>query len=385
MRTTSKFALPPWILLGAVLAIGVVVQPAAADDTDFVQHNLVSNIPGLATYTDPNLVNPWGISFNGGSPFWVSDNAAGVVTLYNKQGQPVSLVVNIPSPTGPTGGTPTGQVANPNPASSFGGARFIFSTEDGLIASWSGGTQAVTQVNNSSAGAVYKGLAMGTDGSSTYLYAANFNAGTIDVYNSSFNKTTLGGSFTDSTLPTGYAPFNVQNIGGLLYVTYALQDSAKHDDVPGAGHGFVDVFTTGGVLVQRLVSMGQLNSPWGLAMAPAGFGAFAGDLLVGNFGNGWINAYNPTTGAFVGTLDGTNGAPIVELGLWDITFDPNGAGAKPDTLYFTAGLPDSSGQLEQNGLLGALVPTPEPWAWLLFASGLAIFVGYRMPLRKQRF
>jgi uncharacterized protein (TIGR03118 family) len=388
--TTPKSALSPWILVGAVLFLGAMPQYVVADGLDsYAQQNLVSNIPGLAAYTDTNLVNPWGVSFIGGSPFWISDNGAGVSTLYSKQGQPQPmppqmppLVVNIPSPSGPTGGTPTGQVGNTSPG--FGGAHFIFATEDGVIASWSGGTQALRQVNNSSSGAVYKGLAMGTDGGNNYLYATNFHAGTIDVFNSSFQQTTLGSSFTDPNLPAGYAPFNIQNIGGMLYVTYALQDAAKHDDVAGAGHGFVDVFTTDGVMVQRLVSMGQLNSPWGLALAPKGFGAFSSDLLVGNFGNGWINAYDPTTGAFVGTLDDPHGNPITELGLWDITFDPNGAGANPDTLYFTAGLPDSSGELEQNGLFGALNPTPEPWAWLLFGTALAVFIGYSARLRKQR-
>jgi len=383
---TSKFGLRPWILLGAILSIGAMPQHLAADGLDaYGQQNLVSNIPGLAPTTDPNLVNPWGISFNGASPFWISDNNAGVVTLYNKQGAIIPLVVGIPLPGGAPGGAPTGQVANPNPATNFGGAHFIFATEDGTIESWSGGPSAVIRVDNSNVGpgAVYKGLAMGTDGGNTFLYATNFRAGTIDVYNNNFLKASLGGSFTDPNLPSGYAPFDIQNIGGQLYVTYALQDAAKHDDVAGPGNGFVDVFTTDGVLVQRLVSNGPLNSPWGLALAPSNFGAFSGDLLVGNFGNGWINAFNPTTGAFVGTLDDPNGAPIEELGLWGITFDPNGAGANPDTLYFTAGLPDSSGRLEQNGLFGELNPTPEPWTWLLFGTGLAIFAGYSAKLRKQ--
>jgi len=382
---TSKFGLRPWILLGAVLSIGAMAQVAAADDINsFAQQNLVSNEPGLAPVTDPNLVNPWGISFNGGSPFWVSDNNAGVSTLYNKQGGIIPLVVNIPLPNSPTGGAPTGQVSNPNPAN-FGGAHFIFATEDGTVAAWNGGTSAVIKVDNSAAGpgAVYKGLAMGTDGSGTFLYATNFRAGTIDVFNSNFQQTSVGGSFTDPNLPAGYAPFNIQNIGGQLYVTYALQDPAKHDDVAGPGNGFVDVFTTDGVMVQRLASMGPLNSPWGLALAPAGFGKFSGDLLVGNFGNGWINAFNPTSGAFAGSLDDPNGNPIVEQGLWDITFDPNGAGANPDTLYFTAGLPDSSGVLEKNGLFAELNPTPEPGTWLLFGTTLVILIGYSNRLRKQ--
>jgi len=380
VRTTKSIAaFRPALLLSATLLLGAMPRNAAAGGVDsYAQQNLVSNIPGLAAHFDPNLVNPWGISFNGGSPFWISDNNSGLSTLYNKQGVPLSLVVNIPSPTGPTGGTPTGQVANT--AGGFGGARFIFATEDGLIASWSGGTQAATQVNNS-ASAVYKGLAMAADGSNTYLYAANFRAGTIDVFNSSYNQVSLGSSFTDPNLPAGYAPFNIQSIGGLLYVTYALQDAAKHDDVPGAGHGFVDVFTTDGVMVQRLVSMGALNSPWGLALAPAGFGAFSGDLLVGNFGNGWINAYNPTTGAYAGWLDDPNGNPIVEMGLWGLTFDPNGGSA--DALYFTAGLPDASGMLEQNGLFGVLNPTPEPATWLLFGTAMATVLGYGLKLRSH--
>lgn len=203
------------------------------------------------------------MSFPPTSPFWVSDNGTGLATLHNSTGTPLSLVVTIPPPTGQQGpAAPTGQVYNPNTAN-FNGARFIFATEDGTISSWKGsnGTNAVLNIDNSAANSVFKGLALATNGSNSFLYVTDFRNGTVDVFDSNFNKVTLGGSSTDPSLPTGYAPFGIEASGGRLYVTYALQDAAKHDDVAGPGHGFLDVHDTNGNLIQRLVSMGALNSP----------------------------------------------------------------------------------------------------------------------------
>src|SRR5512140_1465449 len=262
--------------LAAVLAYFAASSVQAAG---YNQTNLVSDVPGLARYTDPDLVNPWGIAFSGTSPIWISDNHTGLATIYNGAGVKQGLVVTIPPPSGGTPpASPTGQVFNGG--SGFSGDRFVFSTEDGTIAGWQGalGTNAALRVDNSGSGAVYKGLALGTYGGNSYLYAANFNAGTIDVFDSSYNAATLGGSFLDPSLPAGYAPFNVQNFGGDLYVTYAVQDPAHHDDVPGAGHGFVDVFDTNGNLTRRLASNGALNSPCGLAIAPWTSGTFSTDL-----------------------------------------------------------------------------------------------------------
>lgn len=370
--SVKTWALRLWMLPLAVFMVAAtptVLFAAPNTFNSFSQHNLVSDIPGLAAWTDPNLVNPWGVSFSPTSAFWISDNGTGLSTLYNSTGTPLSLVVTIPPPTGQMGtAAPTGQVFNPNSAN-FGGARFIFATEDGTISSWSGGTNAVLKADNSGASSVYKGLALATNGSNSYLYVTDFHNGAVDVFDSNFSKVTLGGSFSDPTLPAGYAPFGIEAAGGRLYVTYALQDGTKHDDVAGPGHGFVDVYDTNGNFVQRLVSMGALNSPWGMAWAPAGFGMFGNDLLVGNFGDGTINAFDPNTGNFLGQIDGTNGTPLVNDGLWAITFGNGGSGGSKNILYFTAGL-----NHESDGLFGSIA-TPEPGTLLMFGSGIVGLVG----------
>jgi len=354
-----------WLIavsLGAALAL----PPRQA--SAYAQFNLVSDLPGVAPVTDPNLVNPWGLSSSGTSPIWVSDNGSDVSTLYNGAGQPFPvgspLVVSIPDLA------PTGQVNNPN-STNFGGAHFIFASENGGIDAWNSGTSAVSKAVTASA--VYKGLAIGTSNSGPTLYATNFNSGKIDVFNNSFVAASLSGSFTDPNLPSGYAPFGIQNINGKLYVTYAVQDSAKHDDVAGPGNGIVDVFDTNGNFLQRLVSNGSsspLNSPWGLALAPSNFGQFSGDLLVGNFGDGTINAFDPTTGAFLGTIDDPNGNPIVIEGLWGLLFGNGGNGGATDQLFFSAGIP-GPGNIEDHGLFGDIT-VPEPSTLAMLASGLVL-------------
>ncbi len=368
-------------------AVVVAVLPGLSRAGYYTTTNLVSNngIPG--TVTDPTLVNAWGISFPNGGPFWVSDNGTGVSTLYNGQGARAGggLTVIIPPPASMAGATsaPTGQVFNSGGTTSFfvtnpangasGRATFMFATEDGTISGWNsaiqtsgtpaGANKAFFGVDNSASGAVYKGLALvpGAIASSDALFAANFHSGALDKFNNTFGA---AGSFSDPSIPTGFAPFNVQRLSdGRLYVTFAKQDAAGHDDMKGAGNGFVDIFdpTTG--TFTRLISNGQLNSPWGLALAPSDFGQFSNDLLVGNFGDGRINAFNPTTGAFLGSLSDGNGNPLRIGGLWGLTFRPDLAGTPDNRLFFTAG-PNG----EQNGLFGFIDPVtvPEPTSVSLF-------------------
>ena len=323
---------------------------AGAGKTAFTQTNLVSNRTDQgASVIDPSLQNPWGISAGPSTPMWVSDNGAGVTTLYRGDGSKVPLTVVIPpgAGSGEAQGTPTGTVFNGNGAA-FRGDRFLFATEDGTIAGWQPayGTVAHTQVDNSlpAPGAVYKGLAIGSTATGDRIYAANFRGGAVDVFNGNYAP---AGSFTDPKIPANYAPFNVQNLGGVLYVTFAMRDATGHDDIAGQGHGFVDAFDTNGNLLRRLVSHGRLDSPWGLAIAPASFGDFAGDLLVGNFGDGRINAYTVDKGNFRGVLTGTNGAPITIDGLWALRV--GNTAADPNAVYFTAGINN-----EADGLFGKI-------------------------------
>ncbi len=338
----------------------------------YVQTNLVSDIPGLGLITDPNLVNPWGMAYSATSPFWVSDNGTGLSTLYNGAGTPQALVVTIPPAPGGSGPSkPTGQVFNGG--SGFNADRFIFATEDGTISGWRGalGTNAELLVDNSPGGAIYKGLAIGSNASGDFIYAANFHANSIDVFNSTFAPTNLSGLFLDPNLPAGYAPFNIQNLGGSLYVAYAQQDANAEDEIAGPGAGFVDVFDTDGVFLRRLISNGALDAPWGLALAPADFGLYSDDLLVGNFGDGLINAFDPLSGNFLGTLNGPGGTPISIDGLWALGF---GNGSNANQLFFTAGLND-----EANGLFGKL-SVPEPSTIFLLGLGL---VALSMPFGRS--
>ena len=350
------------LALGLMLA-GLVAGSAfaAPPGSEYVQTDLVSDGAVPANTIDPNLKNPWGVAFFPGlSPFWVADNNAGVSTLYDGLGVPFAALplVDIPTPAASIGGTPTGLVANiffagfPVPNTGGQPSFFIFDTEDGTIVGWTltSGTQAVIAVDNSAAGAVYKGLAIGINGQGKFLYATNFHSGQVEVYDDNFEPATLSGSFTDPKLPKGYAPFGIQNINGSLYVTYAVQDAAKHDDVSGPAHGIVDIFDTNGNLIRRFLRHGHLNSPWGVAMAPASFRRFANDILVGNFGDGRIDAYDPVNGAFAGNIRDTANRPIVIDGLWTLTFG-GALGSSPSTLYFTAGLND-----EQDGLFGSIAP-----------------------------
>jgi len=303
---------------------------------------------------DSHLVNPWGLSVSPTSPWWVSDNGTGLSTLYNGAGAAQSLVVTIPAVPGATDpSAPTGTVFN-GVATDFLVApgkpsHFLFATEDGTIAGWNSGTSAVLMVNNAG-NAVYKGLAIANRSGAQFLYAANFQAGTVDVFDSAFHPVALGAdAFRDPRVPANFAPFNVQAIGSNLYVTFAQKEAGSIDEVHGAGKGFVAEFTPDGNFVRRLRWGAWFNAPWGVALAPADFGRASGRLLVGQFGSGKIASFDPRTGEFRGLLRGDHGRPIVIEGLWALAFG-NGANAGPkNTLYFTAGIDD-----EAHGLFGTL-------------------------------
>jgi uncharacterized protein (TIGR03118 family) len=330
--------------------------------------NLVANTAGAAPVVDPNLVDPWGISISASSPFWVSNHMSGTSTLYNGSGTITPTVVIIPKGSAATftTGRPTGQVQNnlsatfPTsfllPAPNGKVASFIFCDDDGTITAWNGSVTASTAVITVDNGtnAVYKGLAIGTSAVGATIYAANFRAGTIDVYNGSWSKVTLAGSFSDPMVPAGFAPFNIWNLNGRLVVTYAKQDANKFLDVGGPGNGAVAIFDLNGNLVSHLATGGALNSPWGVAIAPASWGSFGGDLLVGNFGDGRINAYNTSLGFYAGYLQDTNGNPIAISGLWALIFGNGKSGGDTRTLYFAAGVPNGSSV--PRGIIGSIAP-----------------------------
>jgi len=347
--------------LAVAMALGVIILSAVPAQADvargsFHQTNLVSDIPGMAPVTDPNLVNPWGLSSSGSSPIWVANNGMGTSTLYNTADQKMPLTVAIPAPDG-SPGNPTGTVFNGTTdfvvtdGAKSGASRFLFATEGGTILGWNSSvkpTTAVIAVDNSASGAIYKGLTNGSVGTNNYLYAANFHAGRVDVFDGGFHPATLTGSFTDPSLPGGFAPFGIQNIGGWIYVTYAMQDPEARDEIAGPGLGFVDIYTTDGVLVRRFASGGTLNAPWGLSQAPASFGNFHDTILVGNFGDGRISAYT-MDGRFKGQLKSETNAPIEIDGLWGIRVGNGGNGGTTDALYFAAGIDD-----EAHGLYGKI-------------------------------
>jgi uncharacterized protein (TIGR03118 family) len=385
----------------AVIAISVISATAVhADDhgkaNRYAVTPLTSNLPKVAPNQDPVLQNAWGVAFTpGASPFWVADNATGCSTLYDGAGVPAGgpppLKVAIPLPGGtpsatscmpvppnanppPTNAAPTGMVWNPTstflvPGTANTAATFIWATEDGTISAWTNGlspnpNSARLAVDNSAVpnaanGAVYKGLVFGTNSHGVFLFATDFRGGKIDSFapngSTGFQPTTtmqVSGKFSDPDLPAGFAPFGIQNINGNLFVTYALQNQQKHDDVAGAGNGFVDIYDTDGHLLQRFASRRPLNSPWGVTRASFAFGRFSGDILLGNFGDGQIHAFD-SDGNFRGTLRDKNGKPIVIDGLWTLTLG-GGRNSNSDTLYFTAG-PDG----EMNGLFGTITPVAD--------------------------
>ena len=341
-------------------------QNAPLLTNNYKQTNLVSDIPGAAKLIDSKLINPWGLAQSATSPFWVSNNGTSVATLYGGDvgGGPFSknaLTVSIP------GNLPTGTVFNGSSdfvitaGGGTGPARFIFASITGNIAAWRAGTAAI--IAASQAGHVYTGLAIGNNGTANFLYAADFKNKKIDVYDKNFASATLAGTFTDPTLPADFSPFNIQNLVGKLYVEYAKVDPATGRDLAGPGNGYVSVFDTNGVFQTRLVSNGPLNSPWGVTISPASFGVFGSALLVGNFGDGRINAFNPTTGAFLGTLNDEAGNPIEIDELWAITFGNGVGGGDTGSLYFNAGPGE-----EVHGIFGKLEPSVPATTLVQFSS-----------------
>jgi uncharacterized protein (TIGR03118 family) len=396
----------------AVAALVALSIPSITFAQHYTQTNLVTDAATTATALtiDPNLKNPWGLTRSNSSPWWVSDNGSGLSTLYNGAGATQALVVKIPGPNGSPANfvsSPTGVVFNGDagtfeltPGTATTAAKFIFVTEDGTISAWAGGAAATLEVDNSAnpsaaEGAVYKGATIAEYKGNIYLYVTNFRSGHVEVYDSTFKRVhffnddddhhrwdgdrirdRFGDRFDDEDIPRGYAPFNIQNIGGSLFVTYAKQDAAKHDDVAGPGHGFVDIYTPGGRLESHLQPGPWLNSPWGAVWAPRDFGKFSNRVLIGNFGSGKIDVFDGFDGRFIGYMEDANSNPIVIDGLWALVFgnsaigcpsvpptappaDVPASGPLPkcgssgpyNSLYFTAG-PNG----EMNGLFGTLTP-----------------------------
>jgi uncharacterized protein (TIGR03118 family) len=347
----------------ASLTLGFALSGASNARTNgdfYQQHNLVSDGFLSADNTDPNLVNGWGVAFNPFGFVWVANNGTGTSTLYDGVGSVQSLVVQIPTPTGDSGGNPTGIVFNASNAFTVtqagvsGPSRFIFVTEDGVIATWApnvDGTHAIRAIDNSVAtGAIYKGVALSAGGAGQLLYATDFHNGRVDVFDDTFTPAMLStGAFTDRFLPAGFAPFGIQAINGDIYVTYAQQDSDKKDELHGPGLGYVDVYDPNGHLLHRVASRGSLNAPWGVALAPAGFGSFSNSLLIGNFGDGRINAFDPIFRIPLGNLRGQNHKSIQIDGLWGIAFGNGFANQSVNSLFFAAG-PDD----EAHGLYGRI-------------------------------
>lgn len=362
------------LLLGLVCAQILWMPAARAQGNSYKQTNLVSDTQGMAPVIDPNLVNPWGICIIPGDPFWISDNASptGVTSLYNAAGM-IQGTFTIAPPAGSSNpATPTGCVGNPSGGFVLSGtsSMFIFDTEDGTISGWTGGASSILAVDNSTkptvaTGAVYKGLALVTNSTGSFLLATNFRSGQVEIYDNTFKATqVLGpGAFNDPAPPAvptgsgspGYAPFGVHvitvNNTSMVVVTYALQDTPMHDPLKIAGSGFVDLFSSTGTMLRRITADSHLNAPWGVVIPPAGFGgSLAGDLLVGNFGDGAINAYNFATGAFIDQMKDSTGAPIINGSLWDMVFGAGGAQTgDPNTMYMTAGLAN-----EMHGLFAAI-------------------------------
>jgi len=349
------------VQLAAAALLAVASAPAPAKDHDesgsYAETNLVSDLAGIAQLQDTNLVNPWGISFSTTSPFWISDNGSGLSTLYavtnDASGAPKvvkqGLQVTIPGE-----GVPTGQLFNTTPG--FNGDIFIFAGEDGTISGWRGALGTAAELLVSRSNAVYKGITLVTNCGAPRLLLANFREGTIDVYETNLDLT----QFADPKAPAGYAPFNVQNLHDFIFVTFAKQDDAKHDDVAGDGNGLIDVFNLKTGKFHRFATgsnaggkLTVINSPWGLALAPESFGKHEDELLVGNFGSGTIMTFE-ADGDFRGLLEDANGQPVGADGLWGLSFGNGGKAGVPDALYFTAGLNG-----EADGLFGSIVPVKQ--------------------------
>ena len=367
------------VVLGLACASALPPLSAHAQTNSYKQTNLVSDTAGMAANTDSKLVNPWGIAFVPGNPFWISDNNSGFTTLYDQNGA-LNGSFTVAPPNGSSNpATPTGIVAPPSGVTFNVNGQpgiFIFDTEDGTISAWTGGASTILMVDNSAipsaaTGAVYKGLALIKNTTGSFLLATNFRSGKVEVYDTGFNPTQIlgAGAFNDPAPPAvptgsgspGYAPFGIKAINvsntAMVVVTYALQDTPMHDPLHIAGAGFVDLFSADGTMVRRITSDSHLNAPWGAVIPPASFGSFgaSGNLLVGNFGDGTINAYNFATGAFIDQMKDQNGTVIANTSLWDMVFGGGGPSGDANTMYITAGLAN-----EQHGLFSAITANATP-------------------------
>ena len=368
MKTKTRLRLK--FTLGGIffaLAIAPLLSHGAVINTGYRTNALVSSVPGVARHTDLRLINPWGIAI-GPASVAVADNGTGLVTAHGfGTGVPSRRAIQVPVPAGDTNhATPTGLALNPTRqfvitnGTHIKPAELLIATEDGTISGWNpfGRTNATLLVDNSGAGAVYKGLALAFATNGPFLYAANFHAGVVEVYDTNF---TLVTTFTDPTL-VGFAPFNIRRIQDKLFVTFAKQDVAMHDDVAGAGNGYIRIFNTDGTLVRNFADQGALNAPWGMAVAPRHFGKFSHALLVGNFGDGTINAYNLLTGEFLGPLTNASGDPITISGLWGLAFDrdlpEDDFDFEASKLFFTAGINDEADGVF--GIIRAIAPFAPP-------------------------
>jgi uncharacterized protein (TIGR03118 family) len=366
----------------AALAAGVALMLAATTcrAVEVSVKGLVTDDPlaNPAQITDPGLVNAWGLSMSAASPFWISSNGGGTSAVYRvnpvtQAVTKVALTVTIPG-----AGNPTGQVFNTQGAGQFNGDAFLFVSEDGSVSGWRGSLGTNAEVLGALS-ATYKGAAYASTGGNAYLYAADFSRGSIDVFKGNSGAANLTGTFSDPTLPSGFAPFNVQALAGSLFVSYAQQDPGSPDEVDGAGLGFVDRYDLQGHLLGRVASGGALDAPWGMAIAPGSFGALAGSLLVGNFGDGHINAYDLGSDSWVGQLAGTDGQALAIDGLWGLSVGNDGGAGSSQDLYFTAG-PDG----ESHGLFGVLQAVPEPAPAGMLALGLACLLARAAALRRRR-
>jgi uncharacterized protein (TIGR03118 family) len=343
LRTTYALA------LGFAFALGACTDnndQGVSPNNRFAETKLVADVANAgAANVQANVINPWGIAFGPTGILWVANNGTGTSTTYDQNGVPQSTIVNVPSASS-ANGSPTGIVFNGTTGFKLNGApaAFLFAGEDGTIAAWNGGTNASVVVNRSAQNAVYKGIAIATSNGANLLYATDFHNGRVDVFDSTF---ALVNSFTDATIPAGFAPFGIANINGVLFVTYAKQLApANVDDEAGNGNGFVDIFNPDGSFVKRFASGGLLNSPWAVVLAPSTLDPFQGDILVGNFGSGLVGAFDPNTGAFVDFVRDHEADPLTVEGLWGLAF---GSGNNTNTLFFAAGPGD-----EAHGLIGTL-------------------------------
>jgi uncharacterized protein (TIGR03118 family) len=348
--------------LTGLLLTAVQLANAAGPANGYIVHNMIADQPGIADFTDPTLINPWGVITNAASPFWVNNAGTGISAVYGANGLPNANTHPTIPPTakGTSPSTPTGIVANGTGGFLVQGKvpNFIFVTADGGVSAWASAvsaTNAQLMVDNSSTGAVYFGLAISatTTNAAPLLFAANFASGAIDVFDTNYKPVTLAGAFVDPSVPAGYAPFNIQNVGGKIYVMYAKQNAGKNFAVLGAGLGYVAIFDTSGNLLKHLASNGPLNAPWGVAVAPATFGAFASDILIGNFGDGTINAFDPTSGAALGALQDQNGNVLSFPGLWGLLLGNGGSGGDANAIYIAAG-----GATQKHGLFASIQASP---------------------------